>query len=87
MNGACATLMLTCALGVPALASAKADNNSELTRADVHADLIRVEQAGYRPGQSVDLNYPEDIQAAEKKIWADESASHMAPTASADGQK
>jgi len=82
-----AALIVTCALGIPTVASARADNNSELTRADVRVDLIRVEQAGYRPGQSEDLNYPEDIQTAEKKVWAEQSASHVTPNASADRRK
>jgi hypothetical protein len=38
-----------------------------VTRAEVRADLIRLEQAGYRP-TGEDPFYPDDIQAAEAKV-------------------
>ncbi|ACC74186.1 DUF4148 domain-containing protein [Paraburkholderia phymatum] len=56
------------ALVAPALSFAQ--SNGPVTRAEVRADLIRVEQAGYRPGVGEDLNYPADIQAAEAKVAA-----------------
>jgi hypothetical protein len=40
-----------------------------LTRAQVKADLQRVEQAGYNPSER-DTFYPNDIQAAEAKVSA-----------------
>jgi hypothetical protein len=46
----------------------------DLTRAQVLADLVRVEQAGYRPGGD-DVNYPADIQAAEQRIAAQDASS------------
>ncbi|WP_080414852.1 DUF4148 domain-containing protein [Burkholderia ubonensis] len=46
-----------------------------LTRAEVVADLVRVEQAGYHPAVANDPHYPDDIQAAEAKIAA-ETAAH-----------
>ncbi len=54
-------------LGAPVLSFAQ--SNAPLTRAEVRADLVRVEQAGYIPGAD-DINYPSDIQAAEAKIAA-----------------
>lgn len=60
------------ALAVPALSFAQ--SNAPLTRAEVRADLIRVEQAGYNPSTSDDANYPADIQAAEAKIAAQDSS-------------
>ncbi|MGG1948708.1 DUF4148 domain-containing protein [Trinickia sp. NRRL B-1857] len=53
------------ALGAPVSSFAQASH--PLTRAEVLADLIRVEQAGYNPARGDDLNYPADIQAAEAK--------------------
>jgi hypothetical protein len=41
-----------------------------LTRAQVYADLVRVEQAGYNPSAGDDANYPADIQAAERRVVA-----------------
>jgi uncharacterized iron-regulated membrane protein len=55
-------------LGAPALSFAQ--SNAPLTRAEVRADLVRVEQAGYSPGRADDTDYPVDIQAAEAKIAA-----------------
>jgi hypothetical protein len=54
-------------LGAPVLSFAQ--SNAPLTRAEVRADLVRVEQAGYSPiGASP--YYPADIQAAKAKIAA-----------------
>jgi hypothetical protein len=52
-------------LGAPVLSFAQ--SNAPLTRAEVRADLVRVEQAGYSPSAN-DINYPADIQVAEAKI-------------------
>lgn len=56
------------ALWAPALSFAQ--SNAPLTRAEVRADLVHVEQAGYTPGAGNDNNYPADIQAAEARIAA-----------------
>jgi hypothetical protein len=56
------------ALAAPALSFAQ--SNGPVTRAEVRADLIRVEKAGYEPGRANDIYYPADIQAAEAKIAA-----------------
>ncbi|MDQ7978916.1 DUF4148 domain-containing protein [Paraburkholderia sp. SARCC-3016] len=54
------------ALGAP-LASQAQTANSAVTRAEVNADLVRVEQAGYDPHANTQ-NYPADIQAAESRV-------------------
>lgn len=51
-----------------------AQSNAPLTRAEVRADLVRVEQAGYNPSTSDDANYPADIQAAEAKVAAQDQS-------------
>ncbi|ASL46986.1 hypothetical protein bAD24_III06310 [Burkholderia sp. AD24] len=56
------------ALATPVLSFAQ--SNAPVTRADVRADLVRVEQAGYNPSTSDDATYPADIQAAEAKVAA-----------------
>jgi Domain of unknown function (DUF4148) len=57
------------ALAAPALSFAQ--SNAPLTRADVTADLVRVQQAGYNPSiAGKDPYYPANIQAAETKIAA-----------------
>jgi hypothetical protein len=60
------------ALAAPALSFAQ--SNGPLTRAEVRAELVRVEQAGYQPGQGDSTNYPADIQAAEAKIAAQDGS-------------
>ncbi len=60
--------LASCAFASPALSFAQSVNAPN-TRAQVYADLVRVEQAGYSPAAG-DPNYPADIQAAETKIAA-----------------
>ncbi|WP_025599258.1 DUF4148 domain-containing protein [Burkholderia sp. WSM2230] len=60
--------LVACTFGAPALSLAQ--SSAPLTRAEVRSDLVRVEQAGYRPGSGDDVNYPADIQAAEAKLAA-----------------
>jgi len=55
-------------VALPALAFAQS-TPGPVTRAEVRADLIRVEKAGYNPFGN-DANYPVDIQAAEAKVAA-----------------
>lgn len=45
-----------------------AQNTAPLTRAQVRADLARVEQAGYYPSTEDHNDYPAGIQATEAKI-------------------
>jgi len=66
-------VLVSCALAAPALAFAQV-TTAPVTRAEVRADLVRVEQAGYRPVAS-DPSYPADIQAADAKVAAQDSAS------------
>jgi hypothetical protein len=66
-------IYLTLAVGAiasPVLSFAQS-TVTPLTRAEVRADLARVEQAGYDPSSGEHVNYPADIQAAEAKIAAD----------------
>lgn len=66
-------LLISCALVTPTLAFAQA-STAPITRAEVRADLIRVEKAGYNPAAS-DVYYPDDIQAAEAKVAAQDTSS------------
>ncbi|MCR4469560.1 DUF4148 domain-containing protein [Burkholderia sp. SCN-KJ] len=73
MNNLIRAVLLSCALSAPIFAFAQTTDHA-VTRADVRADLVRVEKAGYRPVGS-DPYYPDDIQAAEAKIAAQPSQS------------
>jgi hypothetical protein len=48
--------------------------NVPLTRAQVKAELVQLEQAGYSPATGEEANYPSDIQAAEAKVAAQQNA-------------
>jgi len=47
-----------------------AQSNAPLTRAQVRAELVQLEKAGYNPSASNDATYPAEIQAAEAKVAA-----------------
>ncbi|MFL9965079.1 DUF4148 domain-containing protein [Paraburkholderia sediminicola] len=66
--------LVASALAAPAVSFAQ-DASAPLTRAEVRADLVRVEQAGYRPSAKDDAHYPADIQAAEARIHAQDMTS------------
>jgi|ERR1700754_27227 Domain of unknown function (DUF4148) len=68
---------------------AHAQSNDPVTRAEVRADLARVEQAGYEPSAGEDVHYPADIQAADAKIAAQQDSSYggIAQGTSASGSK
>jgi len=59
-------------LAVPALSFAQSSQG--LTRAQVYNELVRLEQAGYRPGAGEDAHYPDDLQAAEARVAAEDAA-------------
>jgi len=50
-----------------------AQSNQPVTRAQVRAELVQLEQAGYRPGED-HTTYPAQIQAAEAKVAAQNNA-------------
>lgn len=60
-------------VAAPAMSFAQSVQNAQapVTRAQVVADLIAVEKAGYNPGRNDD-DYPADIQAAEAKVAAEQ---------------
>jgi Domain of unknown function (DUF4148) len=54
-------------LAIPAVSFAQ--SNQPVTRAEVRADLVHLEQAGYNPS-SDQTQYPNNIQATEAKLGA-----------------
>ncbi|KJK15443.1 hypothetical protein UB46_37330 [Burkholderiaceae bacterium 16] len=85
MNALIRTVLISCALAAPALSFAQSEQ-APLSRAEVRADLIRLEQAGYQPGRGDNANYPRDIQAAEAKVQAEDAASAKSATANTQAQ-
>jgi hypothetical protein len=60
-------------LAGPAAAFAQAADTTQqpLTRAEVRSQLVQLEKAGYNPSRAGrDPYYPEDIQAAEARVAA-----------------
>src|ERR1700709_2558455 len=75
-------LVLSSALAAPALAFAQ--SNGPVTRAQVRAELIQLEKAGYTPGGE-DVNYPQDIQAAEQPLADKQGIASSSYGAAANG--
>jgi len=48
-----------------------AQSNQPVTRAQVRAELVQLEKAGYHPGDGDRTTYPAQIQAAEAKVAAE----------------
>src|ERR1700758_1680897 len=82
MKALVSTLLVACALAAPVAAFAQTAT-TPVTHAQVIADLVRLEQAGYRPTAS-DYNYPADIQRAEA-IVAQQQAQNPAPGSTSVG--
>ncbi|MGF6446553.1 DUF4148 domain-containing protein [Paraburkholderia youngii] len=82
MKALASALLVACALAAPAAAFAQTAD-APVTRAQVVADYVRLEQAGYRPVAS-DPYYPDDIQRAEA-IVAQQQVQNAAPASAAVG--
>lgn len=64
------SLIVAVAMVAPVAAFAQASHaNQPLTRAQVQAELVQLEKAGYTPARN-DLHYPDDIQAAQARVDA-----------------
>ena len=64
-----------------------AQSNGEVTRAQVRAELVQLEKAGYNPATSNSDDYPQNIQAAEAKVAAQNGdASGYGPVAKGSHQ-
>jgi hypothetical protein len=62
------------ALALAAPAVSFAQSNEPVTRAQVRADLIQLERAGYHVGDGDHTTYPAEIQAAESRVAAQNGA-------------
>ena len=71
------SLVVAAVLAIPAASSfaqASAASNGPVTRAHVRAELVQLEQAGYRPGAGDHTSYPVQLQAAEARVAAENGA-------------
>ncbi|SDC26102.1 DUF4148 domain-containing protein [Paraburkholderia lycopersici] len=62
------------ALVVPVASFAQSDG--PVTRAQVRAELVQLEKAGYHVGDGDQAHYPDAIQAAEAKVAAQQVAAN-----------
>jgi hypothetical protein len=65
-------VVIAAALAAPVAVFAQ--SSQSLTRAEVRADMIQVEKAGFNPARSNPNEYPANIQAAEARVAAQNSA-------------
>jgi hypothetical protein len=63
--------------------AAFAQSEQPVTRAQVRADLVQVEKAGYNPMDW--MHYPENIQAAEARVAAEKQANASAYGSGSNG--
>jgi hypothetical protein len=63
------SLVVAAVLAIPAVSSF-AQSNQPVTRAEVKAQLVQLEKAGYQPGAGDRTEYPRNIQAAEARVSA-----------------
>ena len=66
------SLVVATLVAIPALSFAQV--NQPLTRADVRAQLVELERAGYNPA-SDQAQYPKNIEAAQARLNAQQSLS------------
>jgi hypothetical protein len=61
-------IVIASALTAPSFAFAQ--ENAPVTRAQVKAELVQLEKAGYNPGTGDNATYPVQLQAAEARVAA-----------------
>jgi hypothetical protein len=64
-------VVIAAALAAPVASFAQ--SNAPITRAQVRAELVQLEKAGYHPGDD-DIHYPAAVQAAEARVAAQNGA-------------
>ncbi|QBR00142.1 DUF4148 domain-containing protein [Paraburkholderia sp. 7MH5] len=55
---------------VPAISFAQSIHNGPVTRAQVLQELADLESVGYNPAMGNEVNYPENVQAAMRRLEA-----------------
>jgi hypothetical protein len=61
-----------------------AQSNQPVTRAQVRAELVQLEKAGYQPSHA-DPHYPADIQAAQARVDAQNGTAQAAASSFGGG--
>lgn len=66
MNKLISAVAVAAAFAVPAISFAQS-NDQGVTRAEVRAQLVQLEHAGYNPAAD-HVNYPQELQAAQERV-------------------
>jgi hypothetical protein len=80
MKSLISAVVVVASLAAPAFAFAQ-QSDTQLSRAQVRAELVQLEKAGYNPNIN-DVAYPSNIQAAQQRVSTQTLA--QAPTQSSD---
>jgi hypothetical protein len=80
------SLIIAAILAAPAVSFAQSDasSNAPITRAEVRAELVQLEQAGYNPATD-QTQYPKNIEAAQARVNAENGVSATSYGASTSG--
>jgi hypothetical protein len=62
-------VVVAAVLAAPVVSFAQ-QSNEPVTRAQVRAELVQLEKAGWHPSLGSDPHYPDDIMAAEARVTA-----------------
>ena len=76
-------LVIATALAAPTFAFAQ--DNGPVTRAQVRAELVQLEKAGYNPSTDR-VDYPQNIQAAQARVNAENGSSAYGPSTAGTSQ-
>ncbi|SAL13526.1 membrane protein [Caballeronia arvi] len=76
-------LVIATALAAPTFAFAQ--SNAPVTRAQVRAELVQLEKAGYNPSEDR-VNYPQNLQAAQARVNAENGGSAYGPSTAGTSQ-
>jgi hypothetical protein len=60
-------VVVAAALAIPAISFAQSSQQG-LTRAQVRAELVELQQAGYNPAIADNADYPHNLQAAQARV-------------------
>jgi hypothetical protein len=67
------SLLVAALVAAPVVSFAQSQSQQALTRADVRAELVQLQKAGYTPATD-NAQYPRNIEAAEARIGAGNDA-------------
>lgn len=82
MKSYCKAAIVAAGFVVPAISFAQ--GNTPLTRAQVRAELVRYEQAGFDPARQNPSHWVDDLQAASARVSAERDRSMRTVSSSAN---